>query len=74
MSIVAYDVSRTSAVVHSDGLGLVPTLFYVTFDGFLTVGNAAPAWRCLDDGCVVIERWLDVGQRVAPSSTLTFLH
>ena len=74
MSIVAYDVSRTSAVVHSDGLGLVPTLFYVTFDGFLTVGKCRLAWRCRDDIGVVIERWLDVGQRVAPSSTLTLLH
>jgi hypothetical protein len=39
MPIVAYDVSRTSAVVHSDGLDLLPIDFYVTFDDFLTVGK-----------------------------------
>ena len=39
LRIMAYDVSRTSAVVHSDGLGLLPIHFYITFDGFLTVGK-----------------------------------
>ena len=64
MPIVAYDVSRTSAVVHSDGLGLLPIYFYVTFDDFLTVGKCRLTWRCRDDVGVVIERWLDVRQRI----------
>ena len=64
MPIVAYDVSRTSAVVHSDGLGLLPIDFYVTFDDFLTVGKCRLTWRCHDDIGVVIERWLDVRQRI----------
>ena len=72
--IEAYAVSRTKAVVHADRLGLLPIHFYITFDDFLTVGKCRLAWRCRDDIGVVIERWLDVGQRVAPSSTLTLLH
>jgi len=32
-----YDVSSTSARLHSDGLRLLPIDFYVTFDDFLTV-------------------------------------
>ena len=39
LRIVAYDVSRTNALVHADGLGLLPIRFYVTFDYFLTVGK-----------------------------------
>ena len=49
MRIVANDVSRTSAVMHSDGLGLLPIHFYITFDGFLTVGKCRLAWRYRDD-------------------------
>jgi hypothetical protein len=40
LRIVAHDVSRTSAQVHAEGLGLLPIRFYITFDNFLTVGNA----------------------------------
>jgi hypothetical protein len=57
--------SRTGAVVHSDGLGLLPIHFYITFDDFLTVGKCRLAWRCRDDIGVVFERWLDIGQRIA---------
>ena len=39
LRIVAYDVSRTNAVVHADGLGLLPIHFYITLDDFLTVGK-----------------------------------
>ncbi len=60
MRVVAYDVSRTSALVHSDGLSLLPIHFYITFDDFLTVGKCRLAWRCRDDIGVVIERWLDI--------------
>ena len=64
LRIVAYDVSQTSALVHSDGLGLLPISFYITFDDFLTVGKCQLAWRCRDDIGVVFERWLDVRQRL----------
>ena len=63
--IVAYDVSRTVALLHAHGLGLVPTSFYITFDGFLTVGKCRLTWRYRDDVGVVFERWIDVRQRVA---------
>jgi hypothetical protein len=42
---VGYDVSQTCARLHSDGLGLLPIKFYVTFDDFLTVGKCRLAWR-----------------------------
>jgi hypothetical protein len=65
LRIVAYDVSRTNAVMHADGLGLLPISFYVTFDDFLTVAKCRLAWRYRDDIGVVFERWLDVRQRIA---------
>jgi hypothetical protein len=67
LRIVAYDVSRTSALVHADGLGLLPIHFYITFDDFFTVGKCRLAWRCRDDIGVVFERWLDVRQRIDQS-------
>jgi len=67
LPIVAYNVSRTSAVVHADGLGLLPINFYVTFDRFFTVGKCRLAWRWRDDIGVVFERWLDVRQRIDQS-------
>ena len=63
--IVAYDVSPTNAVVHADGLGLIPIHFYITFDDFLTVGKCRLLWRHRDDIGVVFERWLDICQRIA---------
>ena len=65
LRIVAYDVSRTNAVVHADGLGLLPISFYVTFDDFLTVGKCQLAWRYRDDLGIVFERWLDIPHRIA---------
>ena len=65
LRIVAYDVSRTNAVVHADGLGLLPISFYVTFDDFLTVGKCRLAWRYRDDLGIVFERWLDIPHRIA---------
>ena len=65
LRIVAYEVSQTNAVVHADGLGLLPIHFYITFDGFLTVGKCRLLWRHRDDIGVVFERWLDIGQRIA---------
>ena len=65
LHIVAYDVSRTNAVVHADGLGLLPTHFYITLDNFLTVGKCRLLWRCRDDIGVAFERWIDIPQRIA---------
>src|SRR5258705_2023544 len=65
LRIIAYDVSRTNAVVHADGLGLIPIHFYITFDDFLTVGKCRLLWRHRDDIGVVFERWLDIRQRIA---------
>jgi hypothetical protein len=56
---VGYNVSQSCARLHSDGLGLLPTDFYVTFDDFLTVGKCRLAWRWHDDVGVFFERWLD---------------
>ena len=64
LRIVAYDISQTSALVHSDGLGLLPIHFYITFDDFLTVGKCRLEWRYRDDIGVIFERWLDVGRRI----------
>jgi len=62
--IVAYDVSRTVALLHAHGLGLVPTSFYITFDGFLTVVKCRLTWRVRDDFGVAFEKWIDVRQRI----------
>jgi hypothetical protein len=56
---VGYDVSQTCARLHSDGLGLLPIDFYVTFDDFLTVGKCRLARRWQDHIGVVFETWLD---------------
>ncbi|MBR0916524.1 hypothetical protein [Bradyrhizobium japonicum] len=65
LRIIAYDVSRTGAVVHSDRLGLLPIDFYITFNDFLTVARCRLTWRYRDDFGVVIDRWLDLRQRIA---------
>ena len=64
LRIVAYDVSRTNALILADGLGLLPIHFYITLDDFLTVGKRGLAWRWRDEIGVVFERWLDIGQRI----------
>jgi hypothetical protein len=65
LPIVAYEVGRTHARVHADGLGLLPIEFYLTFDRFNTVGKCRLVWRWRDDIGVEFERWLDVRQRIA---------
>jgi hypothetical protein len=57
-SCVAH-VSGTYARLHSDGLTILPTEFYVTFDDFLSVGKCRLAWRWRDDVGVFIEGWVD---------------
>ena len=64
LRVVAYEFCRTSATVHSDGLGLISTDFYITFDDFFTVGKCRLAWRWRDDFGVIFERWLDIPQRI----------
>ena len=56
---VGYDLSPNRARLHSDGLGLLPIDFYVTFDDFLTVGKCRLAWRWQDDVDVIFEGWVD---------------
>ncbi|MET3968066.1 hypothetical protein [Bradyrhizobium sp. S3.9.1] len=65
LDVIAYEISRTNAVVHSDRLGLLPIDFYITFDNFLTVARCRLTWRYRDDFGVVIDRWLDLRQRIA---------
>jgi len=43
LRIVAYDVSRTNALVHVDGLGLLPIHFYIRSTTFSQLENAD--WR-----------------------------
>ena len=64
LRIVAYDVSRTHAQVHGNGLGLLPIHFYITLDGFLTVAKCRLLRRWQDDISVAFERWLDIRQRI----------
>jgi hypothetical protein len=54
---VAYDVTQISARMYSDGLGLLPINFFVTFDNFQTIGSCQLAWRHRDHIGVVFEGW-----------------
>ena len=56
---VGYNVNQTNARLYSEGLGLLPIDFYVTFDDFLTIGKCRLASRYRDDITVVFERWAD---------------
>ena len=71
LRIVAYDVSRTNAQVHADGLGLLPLHFYITLDNFFTVGKCRLLWRYRDDIGVVFERWINVPQRIAADQAVS---
>jgi hypothetical protein len=44
LRVVDFDVSRTSALLHVHGLGLLPVSFFVSFDSFLTVGKCRLTW------------------------------
>jgi len=68
--IVAYDVSRTTALLHAHGLGLVPISFYITFDGFLTLVKCRLTWRVRDDFGVAFEKCIDVRQRIVLEQNL----
>ena len=56
---VGYDVSRSYARLHSDGMQFLPIDFYVTFDDFHTVGKCRLAWRRQDNVGVTFEGWVD---------------
>jgi hypothetical protein len=45
--------------MYSDGVGLLPIEFFVTFDNFRTIGRCQLAWRRRDHIGVVFERWVD---------------
>ena len=62
LRIVAYGVTREHAEVHAEGIGLLPTQFYITFDGFRTIAKCRLVARCHDDMSVDFERWLDIHQ------------
>jgi hypothetical protein len=62
---VAYGVTKISARMYSDELGLLPTDFFVTFDNFRTIGRCQLAWRRRDHIGVVFERWINVRPHVA---------
>ena len=66
---VAYNVTRASARIYSDGLGPLPIDFYVTFDSFRTIGKCRLAWRYRDDIGVVFEKWIDVRAHAAGSDS-----
>jgi hypothetical protein len=66
---VAYDVTQISAQMHSDGLGLLPIDFYVTFDKFRTIGRCQLAWRHRDDIGVVVEEWINVRDHIVISDS-----
>ncbi len=55
---VGHDVSRTCALLHSEGMRLLPVDFYATFDDFLTVAKCRLAWRWQDDVGVIFEGWM----------------
>jgi hypothetical protein len=56
---VAYEFSSTYARLHSEGLGLLPIDFDVTFDDFATVGRCRLIWRWQDDVGVIFGDWDD---------------
>jgi hypothetical protein len=66
---VAYDVTQISARMYSDGLGLLPIDFFVTFDNFRTIGTCQLIWRRRDHIGVVFEGWVEVRAHVAVSDS-----
>jgi hypothetical protein len=65
---VAYGVTQTDARMQSDGLGLLPIDFCVTFDNFRTIARCRLAWRYRDDLGVVFESWSMSGSASHPSN------
>ena len=66
---VAYDVTPTSARIHSDGLGLLPIDFYVTFDKFRTIARCRLVWRYQNRIGVAFEKWVQVRGQAAGSES-----
>ena len=56
---VGHIINQTDARLHSDGLGLLPIDFYVTFDEFFTVAKCRLTSRCGDDIRVVFDGWVE---------------
>ncbi|WP_291687299.1 hypothetical protein [Bradyrhizobium sp.] len=66
---VAYNVTQTSAQVHSDELGLLPIDFYITFDKFRTIARCRLVWRYQNRIGVAFEKWVVVRGKVAGSDS-----
>jgi hypothetical protein len=64
-------VTQISARMHSDGLGLLPIDFYVTFDSFLTVGKCRLVWRYHADFGVHFEKWFGAREIDRPDRTIS---
>lgn len=66
---VAYNVTPTGARIRSEGLGLLPVDFYITFDKFRTIARCRLVWRYQDRIGVVFEKWVQVrGQATGSES------
>jgi hypothetical protein len=57
---VAHNVAKGSAQLYSDGLGLLPLKFFVTFDSFQSVSICQLVWRHRDHIGVVFDRCVDL--------------
>jgi hypothetical protein len=66
---MGYNITRHSARLYSDRLGLLPIDFYVTFDNFRTIGICRLAWRHRDHIGFAIEKWLDVRPHIVVSDS-----
>lgn len=62
---VAYNFTLTSARIHSDGFGLLPIDFYITFDKFRTIARCRLVWRHQDRIGVAFEKWVQVRGQTA---------
>ena len=52
-------VYRDFVRLHSDELRVLPVDFFVTFDGFATVGKCRLDWRYRGAIGAVLEQWID---------------
>jgi hypothetical protein len=64
----AHKVTQINARIHANDLSLLPVVFYVTFDGFRTVGRCRLAWRyrCLFE--VAFESWFRCSRELDSST------
>ena len=60
----AQKVTEISARLHTADLVLLPTVFYVTFDGFQTVGRCRLLWRYRALFEVAFESWFQCSREL----------